>query len=96
MISRRTLFTRLSAAFLAPLAKWLPGEGRHPSLDDGVITIFEPTTLNFTGGGSVRWSYGSECETSIIDALIAHDKAQRQRMCDESERLFWAIPQEEA
>lgn len=37
MLTRRTLFTRLSALALAPLAKWLPK--RHPSLDSGVVYV---------------------------------------------------------
>lgn len=44
MFTRRTLFARLSAVALAPLAKWLPNEGTVISSDvaagDGSVTLF--------------------------------------------------------
>lgn len=33
MLTRRALFTRLSAAFLAPLVKWVPGRNVDAGLD---------------------------------------------------------------
>lgn len=45
MLTRRHLFRTLSAIAVAPLAKWLPKETRHPSLDAGVRFVEQPLMI---------------------------------------------------
>ena len=55
-MTRRQLFTRLSAIALAPLVKWLPNDERHPALDAGVRYFWTP--IPFTPGRGIDIDYG--------------------------------------
>lgn len=70
MLSRRTLFARLSAVALAPLAKWLPKE--EPIWFTGTVTRVTYFRKPLTAA-QVATYYDAGCEISIVDGVISCD-----------------------